>query len=478
MGRQQATGHAVDQAAVYMGTRRGAAAAPAPAQALLSPARLPVTLRLEWAAGKARSALQQAMSPAALGAQAASRSCAVVEAGGRVIYADHPWTPVVPASNMKLLSATALLDHFGPAYRYHTTLAAKGPIVRGTLYGSLYLVGGGDPLLRTRAYDMYTADVLHGGGVYTPFGQLVAQLRALGVRKLTGQVIGVASRYDSLLTVPSWPPVYLAQGDVGPLSALSVNDGLALAGPPVAMGAPPALQAAGLLTSTLRADGVRVLGQPALGSVPGGTRTLVSLSSPPLSAELREALLESDNTALELMVKELGRSVYGQGSTLAGTRAVRADLAKDHLPLAGVVNVDASGLSAQDRVTCSVLVALLEREGTEGTLGHDLPVAGRSGTLAQAMIGTPAAGRVIAKTGTLYGVKALSGFVLPTPPVPAQGAHGGAQREAQPVVFSVVLNDLLPSDVGFGPQLQVDRLAEDLALYPQAPPLRSFEPGG
>jgi D-alanyl-D-alanine carboxypeptidase/D-alanyl-D-alanine-endopeptidase (penicillin-binding protein 4) len=469
----------------------------APTEALLSPARVPVTLRQEWAAGNVRAALQEAMSPSALGKQASAKSCAVAVAAGQVVYADHPWAPVVPASNMKLLSATALLDHFGPGYRYHTDLAIKGVVVRGTVHGDLYLVGGGDPLLRTGAYDLYARDVLHGVGVYTPFGQLVAQLRATGVRRVTGRVVGVASRYDSVATVPSWPPVYLAEGDVGPLSALSVDDGRALAGPPVAIGAPPALQAAGLLTKTLGADGVRVAGAPALGTVPEGARVLVNLASPPLGAELGEVLRESDNTALELMVKELGRAVYGEGSTQAGVRAVRADLEKDHLPLAGVVNVDGSGLSPQDRVTCAMLVALLEHDGDTGTLANDLPVAGRSGTLAEAMTGTPAAGRVIAKTGTLEGVKALSGFVVPATPdlvpvvpragvsnagvpkagVPKAGMAGRGQSRAGPIVFSVILNDLSPSDTGFGPEVQVDRVAEDLAQYPKAPALASFDPG-
>ncbi|HET9059040.1 MAG TPA: D-alanyl-D-alanine carboxypeptidase [Acidimicrobiales bacterium] len=456
-----------------------------PQTPLLSPARLPLTLRYAWAAANARHALRLALSPAVLGKQAAARSCAVAAAGGRVIYADHPWLPVVPASNMKLLSATALLDHFGPSYRYHTDLVAGGPVVRGTLHGNLYLVGGGDPLLRSTAYNFYAKEVLHGGGVYTHFGQLVVLLRAAGVRRVSGSVVGVATRYDSVVTVPSWPAIYLAEGDVGPLSALSVDDGRALAGPPVPAGASPALQAAGLLTETLRADKVAVAGPPGLGPLPGKTTALVSLASPPLRAELGEALQESDNTALELMVKELGRAVYGRGSTAAGTRAVREDLLHDHLPLGGLVNVDGSGLSPADRVTCSLLVAILERWGDTGALAQELPVAARSGTLAFAMRGTVAAGRVMAKTGTLAGVKALSGFVLPPGPVsrPAgvRGTGRGVGKASPfvgPVVFSVVLNDLPPSDIGFGPELQVDQIAEDMAKYPEAPALARFEVGG
>ena len=89
------------------------------------------------------------------------------------------------------------------------------------------------------------------------------------------------------------------------------------------------------------------------------------------------------------------------GSTAAGTAAVRSDLAADGLPLRGFVIADGSGLSRSDRVTCALLVDLLEKAGPNGLLVKDLPVAGRSGTLAGELNGTAAAGRVYAKTGTL-----------------------------------------------------------------------------
>ena len=78
---------------------------------------------------------------------------------------------------------------------------------------------------------------------------------------------------------------------------------------------------------------------------------------------LGEVLRESDNTAMELLTKELGLREGGTGSTRAGVAAVRADLAADGLPLGEFVNVDGSGLSPQDRVTCALLAAALERAG-------------------------------------------------------------------------------------------------------------------
>ncbi len=193
-----------------------------------------------------------------------------------------------------------------------------------------------------------------------------------------------------------------------------------------------------------------------------------------MGAELGEILRESDNTAMELLTKELGLKERGSGSTAAGLAAVRADLAADGFSLTGFVNADGSGLSRQDRVTCSLLVGVLERAGPGGLLVRDLPVAGRSGTLLDEMKGTAAAGRVLAKTGTLDGVKALSGWALAAA---RQGTDNPAL--AAPVVFATVLNGLaltLPAP-GETPAGLADQVALDVAQYPRAPAVAQFAPG-
>lgn len=409
------------------------------------------------------------MSPKALGAGAAARSCAEVVQDGVVLYQDHPELPVLPASNMKLLTATALLDKFGPRYTFTTALWAMEPPVDGVVEGDLYFVGGGDPLLRLPSY----VASIQGDTVYTNVTELVRDLEAAGVDEVTGSVVGDDSRYDSLRTVPGWPARYLEEGDVGALSALGIDDGFATAGPPVAPDAAPAVQSAGVLTDLLRSAHIEVDGAPTEGKVPPGAKVVAKLVSPPLGQILGEVLRESDNTAMELMTKELGLKESGTGSTAAGLRAVRGDLASDGLPLQGFVNADGSGLSRSDRVTCALLVAVLRRAGPNGLLVRDLPVAGRSGTLADELKGTVAAGRVRAKTGTLDDVKALSGWVGQ-----AAGQGAGNPQLASPVVFATVLNDLAPTlpEPAETPADLTDRVALDIAEYPKAPPLARFEP--
>ncbi len=224
---------------------------------------------------------------------------------------------------------------------------------------------------------------------------------------------------------------------MGPLSALEVNDGAAAsASAPTGAGASasalqaalaanPAVRAAAIFTTLLRADGVRVHGSPSTGKAPPGTPVLTTIASPPLAQEVDAMLTVSDDTAAELFTKEIGYQADGSGTTAAGVAAIRADLARDGLPVAQVVLYDGSGLDRNDRLTCGFLDADLQRLGAGSVVARGLPIAAKTGTLRGRLAGTPAAGRLRAKTGTLDDVSALSGFVLPRTgtAVPGTGAR-------------------------------------------------------
>ena len=94
---------------------------------------------------------------------------------------------------------------------------------------------------------------------------------------------------------------------------------------------------------------------------------------------------ESDNFAAEMLLKELGATVAPRGSTAAGARVVRAELAAAGVPLAGVRIADGSGLSRFDRLTAGALAAILRAGATEPKIRDafvtSLAVAGISGTL-------------------------------------------------------------------------------------------------
>jgi D-alanyl-D-alanine carboxypeptidase/D-alanyl-D-alanine-endopeptidase (penicillin-binding protein 4) len=341
-------------------------------------------------------------------------SCLMVQEGGTVLYERNPDLPVTPASTMKLLTATGVLLRIDGASRLRTRLVAPaGPDPSGTLTGDVYLVGGGDPLLATGAFaGHFTRPRRH-----TPIEPLADALRAAGVTRITGRVLGDDSRYDRERYLPSWPASYAADHEAGPLSALLVNDGAsswsATRETPMA---DPAVGGAEVVVQLLRERGITVDGGAGAGVAPANPVELAGVDSATIGEIVHSMLLDSNNNAAELLLRELGLRVLGQGTTGAGRQVVLDTLAGLGLPMTGVVMADASGLDRGNRVTCRLLTALLTSSPVAAFVESGLPVAARSGTLLRRFGGTPVAGRLRAKTGSLRGVAALAGY--------ADGASG------------------------------------------------------
>jgi serine-type D-Ala-D-Ala carboxypeptidase/endopeptidase (penicillin-binding protein 4) len=101
-------------------------------------------------------------------------------------------------------------------------------------------------------------------------------------------------------------------------------------------------------------------------------------------------------------------------SSIGGQSAVRNSLTSLGVNTEAYQQVDGSGLSRSNRATPSTFVALLREMYTNDNSGlfyQSLATAGVSGTLRNRFLDTPLEGRVHAKTGTLNGVKALSGYL-------------------------------------------------------------------
>ncbi|HVX17996.1 MAG TPA: D-alanyl-D-alanine carboxypeptidase/D-alanyl-D-alanine-endopeptidase [Acidimicrobiales bacterium] len=379
---------------------------------VLSARRTPGLVESMAADGALRTQLDQVV------ARSQPATCLVVKAGDRVVYSHAGDAALLPASNEKLLTATAVLDRIGPTTRLRTqVLSTARPDAAGVVHGDLYLVGGGDPLLTTDPYRERLVDPT----LATRLEQLADSLVAAGIHRVEGRVVGDDHRYDELRAVPTWQPNYLTEHQSGPLSALTVNDGWATfpskADPDERLAAAPdpARSAADALILLLGQRGVAVTGGSASGLHPAGATEVAHLDSVPITTMLREMLSESDNQTAELLLKEVGVRSGGGGTTQAGLAALRADLTSRGIPLTGTVQVDGSGLDRGNRVTCNTLVALLQEEGAMSQLSAGLAVAGRSGTLAGRWRGTPVADRLRAKTGTLDDVSSLTGFVNTVP---------------------------------------------------------------
>lgn len=382
-----------------------------------------------------------------------TEACVTVADANGPVAAITPDAARIPASTLKLLTAAAALAVLGPDFHYETRAVAAATPRKGTV-DRLWLVGAGDPGIATpEAIAALAADPLTKGDANTPLATLADAIVAKGVRAIPGGIVGDDSRYDAQRALPQWPARFLADREVGPIGALTVNDGFtgpAGAGPAAR---DPAVDAAAQLARLLQARGVAV-GPATRGTAPAGASTSVAgLTSPPLREVLAAFLASSDNLTGEMLVREVAVRTGKRGTTADGVQAIAAKLAELGLPTAGLVMTDGSGLAREDRVTCALLLAVLglAPDPRYATLRDGLAVAGKRGTLIERLRGTPLQGKLLAKTGSLAGVSGLAGFVDVT----------------RPLRFALLLNGRFPESRGIALREQAARA---VAGYPDAPP--------
>jgi D-alanyl-D-alanine carboxypeptidase/D-alanyl-D-alanine-endopeptidase (penicillin-binding protein 4) len=303
---------------------------------------------------------------------------------GDVVYRRRATVRRAPASNEKLLLSMALLDRLGPSATLPTT--AEASHVHGsTVRGSLWIRGSGDPEVdrgRMRA--------------------LARRLKAEGIRRVKGRVMGSIPPFAHDWWAPGWKR-WFPEVEVARPTALTF-EGNTARGRNIA---DPERRAAASLTAQLRSAGVRVRGKPGAGRPRAPTHRIATVASAPLEGILRRQNVKSRNFYAEVLGKVLGERRFGPPGTIRdGARALEAWTRSHGVR---VEAHDGSGLSYRDRVTAAGVVRLLAASDA-APWGDDL----RS-TLARGGQGT-LGGRlhtvdVRAKTGTLSGISALSGWV-------------------------------------------------------------------
>jgi D-alanyl-D-alanine carboxypeptidase/D-alanyl-D-alanine-endopeptidase (penicillin-binding protein 4) len=402
---------------------------------------------------------------------------------GEPLYARDPERALVPASNLKVLTALAALSTFGPAHRFTTeVLGDAAPDAEGAV-GLLYVRGGGDPALTSE--DLW---------------RLAADLRRRGLRRVRGGLVLDASLFDDERWHPSWGKVS-ARAYHAPVSALSVNYGafavrvapgtlpgdplVASLDPPVPFlrllnrgttGAPrgprnllvdrrsasghedvlvsgslraddtpklhhrsvidPVRYAGAVLQLQLEANGVVVDGPVQRGAVPADAVPLLGFEGKPVAEIVRLFVKYSNNVIAEGLVKAMGaRSGAVPAGWEEGIAAMRRELDALGLSTDGLRLVDGSGLSYENRVAPRSFVAALRLAASSFRFGPEfvaaLPIAAADGTLEERA--EEAAADVRAKTGLLTRVTGLSGYAhLPDGRVAAfsvlaNGFRGGAE---------------------------------------------------
>lgn len=379
---------------------------------IISARRTPGTLSSEIRIGGLRNSLRPIIQ------RLPTESCLTVDVEGRSVAASNISTPLMPASNLKILVAAAAFQVLGLDFHYSTKLV--GIVDRAQVQGDLWIVGGGDPLLTAGNYpDTETHPTLSP----TRIESLVDALVSAGITSISGSVVGDESRYDSERFTPSLG-LGVRGTEIGPLGALLLNDGVIQSSPIKPDN--PALSAAIEFTRLLTERGILVVGAPRTGSASVDLPVIATLDSAPLVEIVAEMLTNSDNNTAELLLKEIGRSVTGEGTRVAGISAVQSALRAANVNIDGLTMTDGSGLDRSNRVTCSTLQSILKSDGGFGPLTTGFAVAGRTGTLSDLFLTGPMKGRMRGKTGTLTGVKTLSG-VFP-------------YTDGQAIIFSILLN--------------------------------------
>ncbi|MEU8663702.1 D-alanyl-D-alanine carboxypeptidase/D-alanyl-D-alanine endopeptidase [Actinoplanes philippinensis] len=307
-------------------------------------------------------------------------------------------------------AATDRFDNAAVEIRYqgvagHRPAIQVWPPAAGVRVVNQAATSGGDTIAAVRAHgaatsggDTIAAVRAHGA---VAGGDTIAAVRAHGAVAGGDTIAAVRAHGAGSVTVSG----SVAAGRSGTI-LVSVPD--------------PAATTARLFRAALGRHGVTISGRTSRAPVPGGARVMASQESPPLAEILTPLLKFSNNGIAELLVKAMSRAAdpARPGNWPTGLAAATTALARLGVDTRLLTMGDGSGLSRRNWVTARQVTTVLEKAQRRTwfpAFRAALPVAGDpnpvvGGTLHNRMRDTPAAGNVRAKTGTLSGVNALSGY--------------------------------------------------------------------
>lgn len=391
------------------------------------------------------------------------------------LYSREKSSYFIPASNTKLLTTAAALTKLGPDFRIRTSIYRTSTDPNNK---SLRVVGRGDPSL-TKAQLTDLAQQLKRQG-YTQIEQLVLDdgyfqgtavdpswewedvqfyygtavnsliLNQNAVElKLFPQALGSPLKLawsdpveaiarqvknDSTTSEPGSERTVEASGVLGK-STLQITGQLPLDGQPESLSLAvlnPANYFLQHLRLALASQQIRVKTAQVVSTTDNNNQQEVAaVESPPLSELLQEVNQNSNNLYAEVLLRTIGVSdrQTNQNTIDLGLAALKQTLTQLGVDPQSYVLVDGSGLSRHNFISPEALVQTLKamaRSADAKIYQASLPVAGMSGSLQRRFLNTPAQGIVRAKTGTMTGVVALSGYVN--------------SPDYQPLVFSIIVN--------------------------------------
>lgn len=117
---------------------------------------------------------------------------------------------------MKIITLATVAERLGWDYRYETRVVAGGPITEGALVGDLVIVGSGDPSIDD--WD---------GAAGRLFRSWAEQLKAMGVSRITGRIVGDDRAFDNERLGAGWAWDDLGASFATGVGALQFNENTA-----------------------------------------------------------------------------------------------------------------------------------------------------------------------------------------------------------------------------------------------------------
>lgn len=388
-------------------------------------------------------------------------ACVVRCDTGETVYKKNAHLALIPASNMKIVTSAAALEHLGQDFAFVTRVGFCGD--------ALVVKGSGDPLLGDKE-----TDARNGRRSQPVIREIVLRLKELGIASVSDIVLDT-SIFDGERVHPSWPENQLHQKYACEVSGLNYNsncvdisaanwNGKAVLGldPPTdyvqltnaltvwrsrkswfSVGrtdAPnvlviqgncrtqagpysvavenPALFFGRLLREALLREGIGVGGEVLEESVPEGSefRKVIAFST-----SIGDCLLRTNKDSLGLAAEAMFKQLAAQsdpdqkpGSWDGGKRVLAEYLRGLGVDAREFVIADGSGLSRDNRLSASALTRVLMHlaAGPDWEFyRNSLAVGGLDGTIEKHFWESKYRGRVQAKSGYIQAVRALSGVV-------------------------------------------------------------------
>jgi serine-type D-Ala-D-Ala carboxypeptidase/endopeptidase (penicillin-binding protein 4) len=344
-------------------------------------------------------------------------------ATGDTLYSRNAGKLFMPASNMKLVTGAVALTQLGPDFRFRTTVAARGPIVNGTLRGDLAVLGRGDPTVSDHML----------GDAMLPLRAIADSLAAHGVSRISGGLVSAGNAFSDANLGEGWPWDDLSYSYSAGVDELLFNEGFtrvvvrggvrggdpitaisapARLSPPLRVtartvdrtpesviagggsGVPPTKTEITLSIDSVRGgvivsgtvlpndtvteeiahpdpsaaylaaldEALRERGIVVLGGRSDSTvrlDTLFAVESPPLRGVLPALEKPSQNQIAEVLLKTLGLERTGVGSADSGKRVVTSQLTAWGVPVDGFSLSDGSGLSRYNYLSPETVVRVL-----------------------------------------------------------------------------------------------------------------------